>query len=508
MRKKPTTTATKKYIALARVSSHQQEKEGHSLDVQEDALRDFARIKARQIDRLWRIAETATKAEQRSIFREMLAYAKKHADRIEGLLVYKVDRAARNMTDYGRLMELESQYGIPLIAVSQPTQNTPAGRMARNMMAAMGTFFTEQLSVDVKEGLARRVREGWFPTVPPYGYRTERVEGRSVVRTEPAEADNVKRIFHLYAYEHCTLDGVITKLDAEARAYTSKQPHWVRSKVHRILRDRAYIGDVKYHGGWVAGKHEAIVLRSTFERVQELLGEKVYKAHELTYAGELITCGHCGRPVTGEIVVKKTTGRQYVYYRCTRYTAAGHPRVRLREQEIEKQVVDFLGTLEQPEPIRDWFRKALRARATHDHEQSRARARDIERQLDEVRRQQERLLNLHLSGSIDEQAFGAKNTELRDRVAALTLQLESTDRQQDERADLALRVFELSQDLRRKWVTADYPEKRRILNLVCLNLVLSGSALGISTRKPFNCLVEGLSVSNSGEGGIRTRERV
>ena len=136
MRKKPTTTATKKYIALARVSSHQQEKEGHSLDVQEDALRDFARIKARQIDRLWRIAETATKAEQRSIFREMLAYAKKHADRIEGLLVYKVDRAARNMTDYGRLMELESQYGIPLIAVSQPTQNTPAGRMARNMMAA------------------------------------------------------------------------------------------------------------------------------------------------------------------------------------------------------------------------------------------------------------------------------------------------------------------------------------------------------------------------------------
>jgi hypothetical protein len=63
-------------------------------------------------------------------------------------------------------------------------------------------------------------------------------------------------------------------------------------------------------------------------------------------------------------------------------------------------------------------------------------------------------------------------------------------------------VFELSQDLRRKWVNADYPEKRRIRNLVCLNLVLTGTTLGISTRKPFNCLVEGLSVSASGEGGI------
>jgi hypothetical protein len=100
-----------------------------------------------------------------------------------------------------------------------------------------------------------------------------------------------------------------------------------------------------------------------------------------------------------------------------------------------------------------------RPRVHAHHEQSRARARKIERQLDEVRRQQERLLNLHLSGSVDEQALGAKNTELCNRISALTLQLESTDRQQDERADLALRVFELSQDRRRKWVNADDPEK-------------------------------------------------
>jgi site-specific DNA recombinase len=126
-----------------------------------------------------------------------------------------------------------------------------------------------------------------------------------------------------------------------------------------MLRDRAYIGDVRYYGGWwVIMRRSSTVPRPTGFR--NLLGEKVYKANDLTYAGELITCGHCGRPITGEIVTKKSTGKQYVYYRCTRYTAAGHPRVRLREIEI--QVVDFLGKLEQPEPIRDWFRSALRAR--------------------------------------------------------------------------------------------------------------------------------------------------
>ncbi len=152
------------------------------------------------------------------------------------------------------------------------------------------------------------------------------------------------------------------------------------------------------------------------------------------------------------------------------------------------------------------FGKALAAWMTKHYEQARSRVRSIEGQLDDVRRQQERLLNVHLSGAVNEQTFATKNIELRDRIAKLTLQMEATDRRKDEKGDLALRVFELSQRLREKWLTADFPVKRRLLNLVCLNFVLKGANLAIATRKPFNCLVEGLSVSDSGEGGIRTRE--
>jgi hypothetical protein len=65
-------------------------------------------------------------------------------------------------------------------------------------------------------------------------------------------------------------------------------------------------------------------------------------------------------------------------------------------------------------------------------------------------------------------------------------------------------VFELSQDLRRKWLTAGFGEKRRLLNFVCSNLVLEGATLVISTRRRFNCVVEGLSVSDSGEGGAES----
>ncbi len=433
----------------------------------------------------------------------MLAYAKANSHKIDGLLVYKVDRAARNLVDYAKLLELEVGHGIPLIAVSQPTANTPAGRMARNMMATMGTFFAEQLAVDVRQGIAQRVRDGKFPTVPPYGYVTDRSERRSVVRVQPEHAENVKRIFHLYAFGHCTLDMIVKQLPGEGRVYKPKQPHWVRSKIHRILRDRAYIGDLKYHKQWQRGGHEPIIDRDTFDRVQTLLGGKIYKSNELTYGGELMSCGHCGRPLTGELVRKKS-GKTYVYYRCARYTEPGHPRVRLRESEIDEQVLGLFDRIKQPESVQRLFRNALASWMTTHHSRARSRAKEVQSQLDDVRRQQERLLNLHLAGTVEEQTFATKNLELRDRVAKLTLQIEATDRKKDENADLALRVFELSQRLRDKWVTADFPVKRRLLSFVCLNFVLEGVTLAISTRKPFNCLVERLSVSDSGEGGIRT----
>ena len=145
------------------------------------------------------------------------------------------------------------------------------------------------------------------------------------MKVELCEADNVKHIFDLYANHGCTIDMVAARLNSDGRTYTAKQPHWVRSKIHRILRDRSYIGDLKWHGHWQPGKHVPIVDRQTFQRVQSLLGDKEYKAHELLYAGELIFCGHCGRPITGEIV-KKKSGKEYVYYRCARYTSKDHPR--------------------------------------------------------------------------------------------------------------------------------------------------------------------------------------
>ena len=95
--------------------------------------------------------------------------------------------------------------------------------------------------------------------------------------------------------------------------------------------------------------------------------------------------------------------------------------------------------------------------------------------------------------------FSRKSTELRDRVAQLSLQIEACDRGQAEYGELAEKVFELSQSLTEKWLNADVRAKRRLLEIVCLNFSLVDVTLVAEMRKPFDVLVEGL-VSNNSRG--------
>jgi site-specific DNA recombinase len=87
--------------------------------------------------------------------------------------------------------------------------------------------------------------------------------------------------------------------------------------------------------------------------------------------------------------------------------------------------------------------------------------------------------------------------ELRDRLASVKIQLDVLDRSHDETGELAVKAFELSQTLQNTWENADYPTKRRILEIVCLNCTLEGENAAFTVRKPFDMLAEGLDLRKS-----------
>jgi len=88
----------KQYIALARVSSREQEREGFSLAVQEDALRKYAESTGGEIIRMICIAETASKSDERKSFRELIVYAKSTLRSLTGCCSIKwIERPATSL---------------------------------------------------------------------------------------------------------------------------------------------------------------------------------------------------------------------------------------------------------------------------------------------------------------------------------------------------------------------------------------------------------------------------
>jgi len=481
--------AKKQFIALARVSSREQEREGFSLDIQVDALNAEAERRKGKIVKLWRIAETASRNDERTTFKELIAFAKQHAADLDGILFYKIDRAARNLFDYVELERLESQFHVPFFSVTQPTENTPSGRMQRRMLASMASYYTEQQSVDVREGIKRRVESGLFPQKAPYGYRNVRVDKRGLIEEHPDNGPKVKSVFSLCAAEQLSLEQVQQRLYDEGVFFSDSRPRFPKTTIYAILRNRSYVGEVRYRGEWHPGTHRPLVDQATWERVQRTLSGKNYDFHDLTFAGGLIRCTHCGHVVTGERVVKKATGKAYIYYRCSVYSAPGHPRVRLSEKRLDAKLIAILdkmgvGSDEQ----QAWFLRQVRNRNVDERGRDQKRATETARHLSLVIQRRQELLEMRLAGEIPAKVFADKDADLRDREKRLRATASDLSRRIDGDREPSPDRFDLWQSVRAKWGIANRSEKRRILRAVSVEVGLDHSEVILTAAKPFDAL--------------------
>ena len=107
-----------------------------------------------------------------------------------------------------------------------------------------------------------------------------------------------------------------------------------------------------------------------------------------------------------------------------------------------------------------------------------------------------------MEGEITPEEYTAKRAELHDRQAALRVQLEASDRDDHEVAELAIKAFELSQSLKEKWVKSDYNAKRTILSIMLETVRLNCENLEFSLRKPFDLLRDEKLVPLIGAMGI------
>jgi hypothetical protein len=200
------------------------------------------------------------------------------------------------------------------------------------------------------------------------------------------------------------------------------------------------------------------------------LGKRSYFRYDSIYGNNLIVCGHCGHPVLCEIVRKKN-GREYRYYRCSQYTAPGHPKDRAKEHEFDKAVLAVFESLRIDDPdVLKWLEEVIRAKSRSQVEQTRSDRQLTREELNKAQKERDALLDMMLKGHIEADMYKRKDKELLSLINHLQIILDGRNRQQVEIGDMALKLLELSQTLKTKWFAADIAEKRALLEILYSNL--------------------------------------
>lgn len=198
---------------------------------------------------------------------------------VDVVVVYKVDRLTRSLTDFAKIVEQFDKRGVSFVSVTQSFNTTTSmGRLTLNVLLSFAQFEREVASERIRDKIGASRRKGmWMGGSVPVGYD---VKDRKLV-PNPEEVAQVRHIFARY-----TQLKSINELRLELKAQGVKSvvktsvnggkrggQHFSRGALTHLLRNRVYVGEVKFKGAIYAGEHEGIVERSLFDEAQAILDE-------------------------------------------------------------------------------------------------------------------------------------------------------------------------------------------------------------------------------------------
>jgi len=198
--------------------------------------------------------------------------------KVDVIVVYKVDRLTRSLADFAKLVELFDAHNVSFVSVTQQFNTTTSmGRLTLNVLLSFAQFEREVTSERIRDKIAASKRRGlWVGGSLPLGYELK--DGKLTVVEE--EAERVRMIFRRYlkvsginelvrdlrAKNICTKARTLSKT-----AKTRGGIPFGRGALSYFLRNRFFIGEVKYKGEVLPGEQPAIMDKSLFEAVQQKL---------------------------------------------------------------------------------------------------------------------------------------------------------------------------------------------------------------------------------------------
>ncbi len=251
--------------------------------------------------------------------------------RIDTIVVYKVDRLTRTLSDFARLVEIFDRKDVSFVSVTQQFNTTTSmGRLTLNVLLSFAQFEREVTGERIRDKIAASKRKGmWMGGNPPLGYD---VKNKELVVNE-AEAETVRYIFRQFRKiesvrelrSRIAAEGVTSKRRIMRDGSIAGDKPINRGALYYLLQNRLYLGEIVHKEKSYPGKHKAIVDEELWDEIQAILaantnGERRKEARQPSLLTGLVV-DEQGESLTPSHAVKK--GRRYRYYVSHHLTTEG-----------------------------------------------------------------------------------------------------------------------------------------------------------------------------------------
>ncbi|MBM4447423.1 MAG: recombinase family protein [Chloroflexi bacterium] len=355
-----------KVVIYARVSSDAQDVD-LSLSAQLRSLREYAAKSGHEVVREFVDEAESGRSCDRPAFREMIALAKMKQPPFQAILVWKLNRFARNRMDSVTYKALLRNKGIQVISINEPTGDSPQGQLLEGIIECMDEFYSANMGQDIRRGMRENATRGFYNgSIPPYGFRAVEVndKGKTRKKLEPEPDDSapikvVRSIFKMAQFGKGCKE-IAKSLNSDGfRTMTMKR--WSRTTVYKILTNEVYCGTLVWGGknGFAAAKRgdkpvrienawPAIIDEVAFNFIQSQMKERgpkmthPRKVSSFYLLSGVLRCA-CGSAMTGH----SAKSGKYFYYMCSRSYRQGKDacaQIMLPKDKLEEAVVDQILT--------------------------------------------------------------------------------------------------------------------------------------------------------------------
>jgi site-specific DNA recombinase len=202
---------------------------------------------------------------------------------VDVVVVYKVDRLTRALSDFAKIVEVFDAHGVSFVSVTQQFNTTTSmGRLTLNVLLSFAQFEREVTGERIRDKIAASKKKGmWMGGWVPIGYDLK----DRALHINKDEARTVQTIFRLYR-ELGNARLVRAELDRRkltTKRYVARTGRTIgglpfrRGHIYWILSNPIYIGEIRHNSARHTGQHPAIIDSKTWTAVQVRLAMNRHK---------------------------------------------------------------------------------------------------------------------------------------------------------------------------------------------------------------------------------------